>query len=252
MNSALYAGVLHHRRSVAPEHAFSYRIWMAFLDLDELPQLDARLRLFGWNRPALVGFRDRDHLGDPRRPLRENLAAFFASQGARLPGGPVRVLTHCRIFGYVFNPVSVFWCHGEDGALEAVVAEVNNTFGERHPYLLTVADGRTVWREKKRMHVSPFFSLDGSYEFDLPAPGERLDARIDLCHGPRTVMAGRLALRRRELTDGALASALVRHPLMTARVIGAIHWEALRLWRKGARVYTKPPYDPDAAGKLPA
>jgi DUF1365 family protein len=133
-----------------------------------------------------------------------------------------------------------------------VGAEVNNTFGERHPYVLPVVEGRTVWLEKKLMHVSPFFSMAGSYRFELPAPDEHLKLAVDLTQGGRTVMAGRLELRRLPLSDAALAKALLRYPLMTVQVTAGIHWEALKLWLRGARVWTKPPFDPEAARGEPA
>jgi DUF1365 family protein len=250
--SALYRGVVVHGRRIRPVHAFRYRLFMLLLDLDALPDLDRRLRLFGHNRGRPVSYRDADHLGDPSRSTRDNVEAFLRDGGLEVPGGPIFVLTHGRVFGYVFNPVSFFYCYDREGRLAAVVAEVNNTFGERHPYRLPVRDRAYVWHEKKLMHVSPFFSLDGTYRFELPPPGERLEARIDLAHGGETVLASHLSLERRSLTDASLLGALARYPLMTASVIAAIHWQALRLWLKGARVWTKPPYDPEAARRRPA
>jgi DUF1365 family protein len=252
VNSALYRGFVTHRRTTGPAHGFRYDLYMLLLDLDELPELDDRLRLFGHNRARPVTFRDRDHLGDPQRKVRENLAALFEERRQPFPDGRVLLLTHGRVFGYVFNPVSFFYCHDSAGTLRAVVAEVNNTFGERHPYLLPVTGGATVWREKKLMHVSPFFSMAGSYTFELPPPAERCEAVIDLHHGATTVLATRLSLERRPLTDGALLRALARCPLVTVKVIAAIHWQALRLWMKGAKVWRKPRYDPETARNEPA
>ena len=260
LGSALYEGVVTHQRLSGPAHQFTYPIYMHLLDLDELGELDRRLRLFGYNRARAVSFRDADHLGDPARSVTDNLRAWLEGQGVGWPGGAVRLLTHCRVLGYVFNPVSFFYCHDREGHLAAIVAEVNNTFGERHPYLLRAGealpeDGQRPagqahlceWREKKVFHVSPFFSLDGTYRFLMAPPGERVRARIDLTVEGRTVFTSALALERRALDDRALASMLVRYPMVTARVFAAIHWQAFKLWRKKAPFWSKPPYDPEAA-----
>jgi DUF1365 family protein len=246
---------------------------MLLLDLDEIPQLARSLRLFGHNRRAVVSFRDADHLGERGRSTRDNLRAFVEQRGACWPGGPVRVLTHARVLGYVFNPVSFFYCHAPGEPEPAlVVAEVHNTYGERHCYLLDArvdeaaaardaapggdvqwgspaegADRLGRWRTKKVFHVSPFFSLDGSYAFALSAPAARLDVRIALEVRGETQFASRLRLERRPLTDATLAAMLVRYPLMTAQVIARIHWQALRLWLKGVPFRGKPPYDPARA-----
>jgi DUF1365 family protein len=250
--SALYEGSVVHARLDAPKRTFRYPLFLTLLDVDELDEVDRRLRLIGHNRPRVVTFRDSDHLGEHGRSVRENLERLLLTRSVTPPGGRIRILTHCRIFGYVFNPVSFFYCDDSRGRTAVVVAEVNNTFGERYPYVLTVRDDTWTWVEKKLMHVSPFFSLEGSYRFHLPPPGEQLSASVDLTRAGRTVLAARLSLSRRPLTDRSLASALIRFPFMTLKVIGAIHAEAFRLWLKKATVHHKPPYDPEAArGELP-
>ena len=230
---------------------------MLLLDLGELEALDAHLRLWGRNRARLVSFHDGDHFRDARRSVEENLRAAVEAEGHAWPGGRVTMLTHCRVFGYVFNPVSFFYCHDPQGELAVMVAEVNNTFGDRHCYVLPVSASERVavpagrerfrWTAKKLMHVSPFFPMDGSYLWEFDVPAERLYARVDVTvRGARQFTAS-LALTRTELTDAALGLALVRYPLMTAKVMAAIHWEALKLWWKGAPFHSQPPYDPDAA-----
>jgi DUF1365 family protein len=252
--SALARGTVLHRRAAPPAHAFRYGVFMTLLDLDELPSLDRRLRLFGSERARPLSFRASDHLdgrGDPRAAL----ARVVQSEGRELPGGQVRLLTNCRVLGYVFNPVSFWYCHDEAGRLALVVAEVNNTYGDRHCYTLPVERGAQggEWRRKKLMHVSPFTRPDaGTYRFRLQAPTERAFVSIDLEQAGETVVKTRLSLALEPLTDAAIASAFVRHPLMTATVIGAIHVEALRLWWKGARFWSRPPYDPAAAAGGPA
>ena len=159
--------------------------------------------------------------------------------------GAIELVTNCRVFGYVFNPVSFFFCYDQHEALVAVVVEVNNTFGESHAYVLT-PDGEPV-TAKKVFHVSPFMTLDGTYRFAFDVSPDHLDVRIDLYRRGVPVFVSRLSLDRRPLTDRGLAVALVRYPLVTLAVIGRIHWQALRLWWKGATYYPKPPLDPEAA-----
>ena len=147
---------------------------MLLLDLDELPDLDRRLRLFGHNRRRALAFRDRDHLGDAPGPVRDKVEALLRREGIEPPGGRILLLTHPRVFGYVFNPVSFLYCYEPRGRLLVRVAEVSNTFGDRHAY----AGSRPAWGDKQLMHVSPFFPMAGSYLWDLPDPGpERVEAR---------------------------------------------------------------------------
>ncbi|BCS34356.1 DUF1365 domain-containing protein [Luteitalea sp. TBR-22] len=236
----LYRGRVWHARS-APRHAFEYGTYMHLFDLDEVGRINGTHRLLGYNRRRLVGLHDADHLDG--RPLRAAIEHALVSRGHAWPGGRVLLLTHCRVAGYVFNPVSFFYCFDPDGRLATVVAEVNNTYGERHVYVLP-SEAPT---HKKEFHVSPFFGLDGTYRFALEAPGEDLTVGIDLTVGEDRRFEARLALRRKRLTDGALAGLLARQPLVTAQVIAAIHWEALRLWWKGVPFRDKPAYAPDAA-----
>lgn len=240
--SRLCTGTLMHQRLEAPARRFTYPLFMLLLDLDELPALSGRLRLFGHERARVLSLYDRDHFDG--RPLREAVASALRRNGIEPPGGRVVVLTLPRLLGYVFNPVSFYYCYDPRGRLAARLAEVNNTFGDRHVYAGTDA----AWLDKKVMHVSPFFPMAGSYAWELPEPGEqRVEARVDLTREGRPLLRARLALSPRPLTDGAIAAALARCPLLTAKVTAAIHWQALRLWWAGARVHTKPQYDPESA-----
>jgi len=208
------------------------------LDLDELDGLNDRLRLFGVDRARPVSFRRSDHLPDVR--------ALLAAHGITAPIDRIELVTNCRVFGYVFNPVSFFFCYAE-AQLSAIVCEVSNTFGESHTYVLEVDPGARVWDEKKVFHVSPFFTLDGTYRFQFDVSRSQLDVRIDLHRGGQAVFVSRLSLDRRPLTDAGVAMALVRYPFVTAKVIAAIHWEALRLWWKGVAYHPRPAYDPESA-----
>jgi DUF1365 family protein len=246
--SALYEGwVMHHRLGPRP-HRFAYPIYMHLLDLDELPALGHGLRLFGYRRPRPVTFRERDHLGDPSRPLRENVLEHLRAHGRNEEIGRIQLLTQCRVMGYVFNPVSFYYCHSPAGALVAVIAEVHNTFGEQHAYVLTSeSPDRFSGAEKKVFHVSPFMTLEGTYHFRLTALAEALSVGIDLHRGADRLFATTLTLRRRPLTDAALFALLTRYPLAPLRVSAQILWEALHLWRKRISYHPKPPYDPRSA-----
>lgn len=252
LRSACYVGAVTHSRVSGPRHAFAYPVYMHLVDLDELAVSDRRLRLFGTARHRVVRFDGRDHFdgsGDVGAALRR----VVSQAGEPWPGGRVEVLTHCRLFGFVFNPVSFWFCYDPSGALALVVCEVNNTFGDRHPYVLAVraatrvGETRYRWSSKKLMHVSPFFPLDGSYTWDLEVPGPQARLRVDVTlRGERQFAASFLA-DRHPLTDGTIARLLVTYPAMTLKVVAAIHWEALKLRIKGAPFRSQPPYDPEAA-----
>lgn len=231
-------GHVMHRRLEPMAHGFRYGLVMYRLDLDELGTLNDRLRLFGVDRARPVSFRRADHLPDVRSVL--------ARHGVDDRIDRIELVTNCRVFGYVFNPVSFFFCYA-GSRLSAIVCEVNNTFGESHTYVLPVDAGAQVWDEKKVFHVSPFFTLDGTYRFRFQISPSHLDVRIDLHRDGRAVFVSRLSLDRRPLTDAGVAAALVRYPFVTAKIMAAIHWEALRLWWKGATYHPKPAYDPESA-----
>jgi hypothetical protein len=243
--SALYDGAVVHQRLAPRRHRLRYRLFQLLLDLDELPQLDRRLRLFGHNRFALFSLCDRDHLAGDPRPLRAQVEAMLGDAGIDLAGGPIRLFCMPRVLGYVFNPLSIFYCHRATGELAAVVLEVHNTFGERHVYLIEAEAGagdQLVRRGcAKTFFVSPFLGLEMSYDFRLAAPGERAATAI-LGRGAdgAPVIAAAFAGERRELDDPTLARALVGHPLLTLKVILAIHWEAAKLLAKGVGLRRKP------------
>jgi len=249
MRSALYTGTVMHARRTPADNVFCYRVVFYVLDLDELPELERRLALFGYNRPNVLTLCDRDHLGDPRRPVKENMHAYLTEHGIDVRGGRIVLLTNLRVLGYVFNPVSFFYCYRADGKLACIVAEVSNTFGEQLSYLLSPANETPSRKNRsylaaKRLHVSPFFSLDQAYQFYFSEPEEQIYARIDVLEGGDRPFRAALVGRRRELSNASVARALVRYPLMPAQVIGLIHWQALKLYMKGAPFFHKPPFVP--------
>lgn len=249
--SALYDGAVVHQRLSPRRHRLRYRLFQLLLDLDELPRLHFGLRLFAHNRFALFSLHDRDHLAGDGRPLRAQVEAMLASAGIDIGGGPIRLLCMPRVLGYVFNPLSIYFCHRPSGALAAAVLEVNNTFGERHVYLVEAepAAGRQIVRRgcAKTFFVSPFMGLEMSYDFRLAAPAETVTTAI-LGRGPdgAPLIAAAFAGERRALTDRTLGRAFVAHPLLTLKVILAIHWEAVKLLAKGIGLRRKPA--PPAAG----
>jgi DUF1365 family protein len=256
MRSALYTGTVMHARRTPKENVFRYGVCFYLLDLAELGALERRLALFAYNRPNVLVLRDRDHLGDPDRPLRENVLLYLRRHGVELDGGAILLLTNLRVAGYVFNPVSFFYCYREDGELACIVAEVSNTFGERIPYLLSPRNElpsprNRSYRADKRLHVSPFFSLNQAYQFYFSEPGERVYARIDLFEDGERPFHATLTGVRHELTNASVARALVRYPLMPMQVIGLIHWQALKLYVKGVPFFHKPPFVP-GRGSVPA
>lgn len=256
MQSALYPGRVMHVRQQPVRHRFAYTTTAIYLDLAELPELDRRLRLFGVNRRGVVSFRDADHgprTGDALRPW---IDGALAEAGIDLEGGPVRLLCMPRVLGYVFNPLTVWYCYHRTEGLTAILYEVSNTFGQHHCYLIPVAGARGrsgVIRQScaKAFYVSPFMPVSGDYAFRLREPGERLSLAISYTAGDGSAMSAVQTGARRPLTDANLLRMLVRQPALTHKVIGAIHWEALHLWRKGARYHRRPSPPPHLVSTQP-
>ena len=246
MNSAIYQGTIRHRRFSPVVHEFSYRMFLLYLDLDEIGDVFEGSRLFAANRRALAEFRRSDHLGDPGVPLKQAVTELVFERTGYRPDGPIRLLTHLRYFGYVFNPVSFYYCFDQSGEnIECVVAEVNNTpWGEQHCYVLRnkQADSHPVLRfsADKAMHVSPFMPMNMKYDWRIGKPGEKLNLHMRNLSGPDRVFDATLMLSRKALTRSSLRRSLAAFPFLTTRIIFAIHWQALRLWLKGTPFYAHP------------
>jgi DUF1365 family protein len=239
--SALYAGTVVHARLRPTKHRLRYRIFTLLLDLDELPHLG--LRWFSHNRFNLFSFHDRDHGDGTPTPLRDQIGAHLRAAGYPDDGGPVRLLSMPRLFGYAFNPLSVYFCHRRDGSLLAVLHEVNNTFGERHCYLLPVEDqGDDVIRQscQKCFYVSPFMDMAMTYNFRITPPAARVAVAIETSDADGPMLEAVFDGSRQPLTDRTLLRALLAYPLLTLKVVAGIHWEALKLWRKGMRLRPRP------------
>ena len=231
MNSAIYNGFVTHTRIAPVRHSFRYRVFSLLLDLNEIDAVASRSRIFAHNRRGIVSFWDKDHGNG--RPLREWLDATLLGAGIAATG-PAHVLCYPRLFGFVFNPLSVWFCHDRDGALAAIVYEVHNTFGERHAYVLPAStNGDTINHGcAKEFYVSPFLSMDCDYAFRILAPDKNVLIAIRESEHGNPVLHAAFSGERQPLTDGNLILALLRHPLMTLKIVGAIHFEALRLWLK--------------------
>jgi DUF1365 family protein len=235
-----------HARRTPARNVFRYPVSYWLVDLDELAEVERRLRLVSVNRRNVVSFRDADHF-DTDRPLKEAVLDLVDDRGVER----VLMLTQPRVLGYVFNPVSFFWCYRADGELACIVAELSNTFGERLPEVL---EGPSLhYEHDKRLHVSPFFGLDQTYEYAFSEPGVEIWARIhvrDHGHGARPLTAV-LHGRRQELTNASVARALARYPVQPAQVTALIHWQALKLFVKRVPFHHKPPFIPGEGSVRP-
>ncbi|PWR23337.1 DUF1365 domain-containing protein [Zavarzinia compransoris] len=241
--AALYLGLVFHGRLRPVRHAFRYRVFSLLLDLDRLDEAAAGCRLFSHNRFNLLSFHDRDHGARDGSPLRPWIEARLADHGlGHLAGGRIEVLCFPRLWGFVFDPLTIYYVARADGTIGAVVYEVKNTFGEQHCYVLAAGPGGGPIRHDadKAFHVSPFVAMAATYRFRLSVPGERLQVTIDEHDDRGRLLIASLTGARRPFTDRALAAAVVRHPLMTVKVVAAIHWQALRLWLKRLPIHPRP------------
>jgi DUF1365 family protein len=254
--SALYEGHVVHRRLAPRRHRLRYALFQILFELDELPDLDRRLRWFSHDRLNVFSFFDRDH-GDGRPgALRGYVEETLRAAGIDIAGGRVQLLCMPRLFGHVFNPISIYWCYSPDGALAAMLYEVNNTFGQRHSYLIPVdpdADPGAIRQAcAKALHVSPFMDMAMSYDFAITAPGATISTSVNgrTSDGAPMITAN-FSGARHALTDTRLLRALVVYPLMTLKVVAAIHWEAVKLLAKGFKLKPAPPHPIEAISVVP-
>lgn len=241
MRSSLYSGTVRHTRLRPKAHSFEYRAFYLLADIDLLDELDDRLRWFSHNRFNLFSLNDSDHGSDDGTTLRAWVEATVGGSGIDLGNGSVFLLAYPRVLGYVFNPISVWYCHDEDGVMKAVIYEVRNTFGDKHSYVVPV-DDETSYRHdfEKRLHVSPFMDMEQTYHFSMSPPGERLTLGITQTDSEGVIFRAGVSGDHLPLTDSNLVKLFLRVPLVTLKTIAAIHFEALRIWFKGIGFRRRP------------
>lgn len=231
---AIVSGTVRHVRTRPMHRAFSSRVYQWLVDLDDLPALPGLWR-------ALASFRASDHLGDPTRSIRDNLTAYAGTEGVDLTSCRILMLANARSFGYVFDPLTVFWCIRPDGGLACVIAEVRNTYGERHCYLLRV-DQTGHARTDKAFYVSPFVTVEGTYDMRFALARDDVGVSIVLRQRGEVLFVATFRGRAEPATRAALARAAVRHPLMPQRVVAAIHWHGIRLWLRRLPIVPRRPH----------
>ena len=247
MHSCIYEGRVKHSRSRPARHQFSYRLFLMYLDLEELDTLFRKRWFWSASRPALARFRRSDHIGPEDQPLADAVRDRVEKETGKRPSGSIRLLTNLSYFGYCFNPVSFYYCFSADGEhVEYIVSEVNNTpWGERDSYVMDcraapMSNSSWRFRPRKKMHVSPFMPMDVEYDWVLSRPEEQLSVFMANSQDRVRLFSAAMILNRKPITTRSLASVLLRFPLQTFKIILAIYWEALRLWIKRCPFYTHP------------
>ncbi len=244
LSSGLYIGEVVHQRFEPSRHRLRYGLVQVLLDLDELPRLSERLRLFSHNRLNIFGFNDSDHGEGAGAPLRDRVEQVLSQAGLATRGGQIALLCIPRVFGYAFNPLSIYYCHNEFGALIAMIYEVNNTFGQCHTYLIPIsgnAGGRIKQICNKEFFVSPFMDMNMTYRFTISKPGsEIMTSVLGLNDVGKPILFASFSGLRREISDAALWKVLMTFPFWTVGVVAAIHWEALKLFIKGIGLRRRP------------
>ncbi|MBS0242132.1 MAG: DUF1365 domain-containing protein [Proteobacteria bacterium] len=245
--SCAYEGTVVHKRLAPRQHGFAYRVFALCLDLDELTTIDRELRVFSHNRRNLLSLRDRDLGAEGPEPVADKARRLLARCGLSEFASRIELLCYPRLLGYVFNPLSVYFCRDANGDVGAVIYEVSNTFSERKSYVIPVLGSATSISQScaKEMYVSPFTGASGSYGFHCIAPAESVVVGVNFREGATPVLKTHFRGDRRPLTDQSLIGLVARHPMMTLKIIGAIHVEAARLWAKGVPLvprHTSPAY----------
>ncbi|MGE0767477.1 MAG: DUF1365 domain-containing protein [Hyphomicrobiaceae bacterium] len=248
-NSAVYSGWVSHSRLLPRRHQFRYRVWWMLVDIDELGSLDRTLLLFSHNKFNLCALHDSDY-GHGSASLRDYVEGRLSAAGLSHAGAGIQLLTMPRFCGYAFNPLSIFFCRDATGDVAAIIYEVHNTFGERHSYVIEAGDSRSgVARHTaaKAFYVSPFLDIAQNYTFRVRMPCDCVAVSISASQGAESVIHTALHGRRLSLTSAELLRRCIMHPLLTLKVIGAIHWEAFRIWIKGVAIRPHRPVSGHAA-----
>lgn len=241
---SFYPSQVFHRRHVAPHYQFVYRVFYLLVDIDQLAEADRAAGLFSCNRFNLLSFHDSDHGNCRTGELRTWAEGILSNAGLAPDGGRIRLLCLPRVLGHVFNPISLWYCERADGQALAVIAEVNNTFGERHSYVLASSGAGSPYlspvEKDKCFHVSPFFDLVGRYRFDLAEPAESLRVHIHETREGVPLLDASISGQRRPMRNRTILTQVLRVPFMTLKVVAAIHWQALKIWIRGGKYHPKP------------
>lgn len=242
LQSAIYTGWVTHQRLQPKLHGFKYRLFMLYLDLDELPFLFKNNSLWSFLKPNIAYFRRKDYYGDVTKPLDQCIRELVESHSGQRPQGKIALLTHMRYWGVCFNPVSFYYCHDADGKLQAIVSHITNTpWKEQHAYVHMCEHARDdVYTFEKTFHVSPFMPMDIQYKWQFSAPESHLSVHMQNWRAGTAVFYATLKLQREQWQAARLNSLLITFPWMTAKVIAAIYWQALRLWLKRIPFYPHP------------
>ena len=245
MHSCIYKGQVNHRRFDPRAHAFTYKLFMMYVDLEEISSIFNRYRLWQVNKPGVASFNRKDHYGDPTQSLLDMIRELVFKRTGESIRGPIRLLTHFKYYGHIFNPISVYYCFDEDGEqLTHVVAEVTNTpWKEQHCYVLPGKSQQNRFitqSHKKEFHVSPFMNMEMDYQWNIHTPSNNLTLGIENISNGKKLFDASINLKRIEINHKNLTSILINYPFMTLKVVSAIHFQALSLWLKGINYVPHP------------
>lgn len=244
-SASIYRAEVMHRRLFDTVYQFRYRVFSLLLDIDAVDEVAASSRVFSRNGFNLLSFHDRDHLPDGETDLRGWASRVLAGGGIDAAELRIRLLCFPRVLGWAFNPLSLWYCETPQGRPAAVIAEVRNTFGERHCYLLKPGPLEAEWplrdSHAKDFHVSPFIDMQARYAFRLSQPGSRLSVVIREFQDDRLMLVATQTGEQRRFTSRELVLQALRVPFQTLKIVAAIHWHALKIWLQGGRFHRKPP-----------
>lgn len=242
LNSAIYHGNVRHRRLQPKGHAFNYRLFMLYLDLQELDHAFDNCRFFSYNKKNLAYLKRCDYIGPPELSLYQSACDFVSGQTGTAFNGRIMLLTHLRYFGFTINPISCYYCFNQNDELQYIIAAVTNTpWNETHHYLIPAnSKGETKHQFAKTHHVSPFMPLDMQYHWYSNNPDKRLNLHLENWQNEKKIFDATLAMKKQPLTAKNLNRQLVHFPLMTVKIASAIYWQALKLALKGMKFYSHP------------
>ena len=240
-NSCIYIGSVIHKRFKPKKHFFKYNVFSLFLDLDEINELDQKILFFSYNKFNILSFFDKDHGYRDGSSIKDWLINVLQKKNISTINIKIKILCYPRIFGYVFNPLSIFFIYDADSNPIAILYEVKNTFGEQHTYVfkIDIKNKQILNNCKKKFYVSPFMDLESKYFFKVLIPNERLSVIIDQRDKEGKLLFASQDGERVKLSSKNLLISYLKHPLMTLKIISAIHYEALKLWIKGIKLVKK-------------